>query len=119
MLTLSNRSVSYDGSRILRGIDLTVPKNSLVCLMGRNGVGKTTPLKAIIGLVPVDEGQVSLEGRVLDGMKADGRSRAGQQQQFAIARALLTDPKILMLDEPAEGPMANLNDAVVKQRLRV
>ncbi len=178
MLTLSDISVSYDGSRILRGVNLTVPKNSLVCLMGRNGVGKTTTLKAIMGLVPVDEGQVSLEGRVLDGMKADGRSRAGlgyvpqgrdifphltvwenlkisrvvhgvkdagqtdrvlelfpilkeflqrkggvlsggQQQQLAIARALLTDPKILILDEPTEGIQPNIIDLIGETLVKI
>jgi urea transport system ATP-binding protein len=178
MLSLSNISVSYEGSRILRGVSLTVPKNSLVCLMGRNGVGKTTTLKAIMGLVPPDEGQVSLEGRVLDGLKADGRSRAGlgyvpqgrdifphltvwenmkismvvhgvkdtsqidrvlelfpilkeflqrkggvlsggQQQQLAIARALLTDPKILILDEPTEGIQPNIIDLIGETLVKI
>jgi urea transport system ATP-binding protein len=171
MLTLSNINVSYDGSRILRGVNLTVPDKSLVCLMGRNGVGKTTTLKSIVGLVKTDSGSVKLDsddltklapdararcgigyvpqgrdifphltvwenlkiGLVVHGKKADGAvERAlelfpilkeflprkggvlsgGQQQQLAIARALLTDPKILILDEPTEGIQPNIIDLI-------
>jgi urea transport system ATP-binding protein len=171
MLNLSNINVSYDGSRILRGVNLTVPEHSLVCLMGRNGVGKTTTLKAIVGLVKAEIGSVKLgtddltklkpderarlgigyvpQGRdifphltvwenlkiglVVHGKKADGAvERAlelfpilkeflprkggvlsgGQQQQLAIARALLTDPKILILDEPTEGIQPNIIDLI-------
>jgi urea transport system ATP-binding protein len=171
MLTLSNINVSYDGSLILRGVNLTVPEKSLVCLMGRNGVGKTTTLKTIVGLVKPDGGSVKLadvelaalppdararlgigfvpQGRdifphltvwenlkvslVVHGTKANGQvdrvlelfpvlkemlSRkggvlsGGQQQQLAIARALLTDPKILILDEPTEGIQPNIIDLI-------
>jgi urea transport system ATP-binding protein len=171
MLTLSNINVSYDGSRILRGVNLTVPEKSLVCLMGRNGVGKTTTLKSIVGLVKTDSGSVKLgsddltrlkpderarlgigyvpQGRdifphltvwenlkiglVVHGKKADGAVErvlelfpilkeflprkggvlsGGQQQQLAIARALLTDPKILILDEPTEGIQPNIIDLI-------
>ena len=62
MLEVSQLAVSYDGSRILRGVNLTVPDRSLVCLMGRNGVGKTTTLKSIIGLVRADTGTINLDG---------------------------------------------------------
>lgn len=178
MLTLSNISVSYDGSRILRGVNLTVPKNSLVCLMGRNGVGKTTTLKSIMGVVSPDAGEVTLEGQSLSGLKPDARSRAGlgyvpqgrdifphltvwenlkislvvhgakangqvdrvlelfpilkeflqrkggvlsggQQQQLAIARALLTDPKILILDEPTEGIQPNIIDLIGETLVKI
>src|SRR5882724_2119845 len=77
MLTLSNISVTYEGSRILRGVNLTVPERSLVCLMGRNGVGKTTTLKSIVGLARVDGGEVTLAGQSLTGMKPDERARRG------------------------------------------
>ncbi len=178
MLTLSNISVSYDGSRILRGVNLTVPPNSLVCLMGRNGVGKTTTLKSIMGVVAPDAGDVTLEGRSIGGLKPDARSRAGlgyvpqgrdifphltvwenlkislvvhgakangqvervlelfpilkeflqrkggvlsggQQQQLAIARALLTDPKILILDEPTEGIQPNIIDLIGETLVKI
>src|SRR5690349_4388815 len=77
MLTLANISASYDGSRILRGVSLTVPDRSLVCLMGRNGVGKTTVLKSIVGLVRPDAGSIALAGRDLAGLKPDERARLG------------------------------------------
>ena len=171
MLTLRQLAVSYDGSRILRGVDLEVPARSLVCLMGRNGVGKTTTLKSIVGLVRADGGSVTLDGKSLDGTKPDERARrgigyvpqgrdifpnltvwenlklslvvhgakangqvdrvlqlfpvlkdmlqrkggvlsGGQQQQLAIARALLTDPKVLLLDEPTEGIQPNIIDQI-------
>jgi urea transport system ATP-binding protein len=171
MLALSNIAVSYDGSRILRGVNLTVPERSLVCLMGRNGVGKTTTLKSIVGLVKTDTGTVKLAGNDLTTFKPDQRARAGlgyvpqgrdifpnltvwenlkislvvhgkkangqvervlelfpvlqemlqrkggvlsggQQQQLAIARALLTDPKVLILDEPTEGIQPNIIDQI-------
>jgi urea transport system ATP-binding protein len=171
MLTLSNINVSYDGSRILRGVNLTVPEKTLVCLMGRNGVGKTTTLKSIVGLVKPESGSVKLAGAELTGRAPDARARegigyvpqgrdifphltvwenlrlslvvhgtkangqvdrvlelfpilkeflprkggvlsGGQQQQLAIARALLTDPKILILDEPTEGIQPNIIDLI-------
>jgi urea transport system ATP-binding protein len=171
MLTLRQLAVSYDGSRILRGVDLEVPARSLVCLMGRNGVGKTTTLKSIVGLVRADSGSVTLDGKPLEGTKPDERARrgigyvpqgrdifpnltvwenlklslvvhgakangqvdrvlqlfpvlkdmlqrkggvlsGGQQQQLAIARALLTDPKVLLLDEPTEGIQPNIIDQI-------
>src|SRR5258707_1304015 len=77
MLSLSNISVSSDGSRILRGVNLTVPQNSLVCLMGRNGVGKTTTLKSIVGLVKPDAGSVKLGSAELVGLQPDERARLG------------------------------------------
>src|SRR4249919_2786333 len=77
MLKLSNISVSYDGSRILRGVNLNVPERSLVCLMGRNGVGKTTTLKSIVGLVKPDAGSVQLGAAELVGLKPDQRARLG------------------------------------------
>ncbi len=171
MLTLSNLHVSYDGSRILRDVSLTVEPGKVVCLMGRNGVGKTTTLKSITGLVKPDSGSVKLNGQELVGLKPDARARSGlgyvpqgrdifpqltvwenlrigaiaqgrklngevdrvfglfpvlkemtqrkggvlsggQQQQLAIGRALLTNPKVLLLDEPTEGIQPNIIDQI-------
>src|SRR5664279_282405 len=77
MLNLSNIDVRYDGSRILRGVNLVVPEKSLVCLMGRNGVGKTTTLKSIVGLVRPEAGSVKLAGVDISAMKPDQRARQG------------------------------------------
>jgi urea transport system ATP-binding protein len=171
MLTLFNIQVSYDGSRILRGVSLTVAPGQVVCLMGRNGVGKTTTLKSITGLVKLDAGSVKLAETELSSLKPDARARAGlgyvpqgrdifpnltvmenlrigavaqgkklngevdrvfalfpilkdmtqrkggvlsggQQQQLAIGRALLTNPKVLLLDEPTEGIQPNIIDQI-------
>src|SRR5258706_4404777 len=178
MLCLSNISVSYDGSRILRGVNLAVPASGLVCLMGRNGVGKTTTLKSIIGLVRLDAGSVIIDDEEISAFKPDQRARrglgyvpqgrdifpnltvwenlkislvvhgvkangqvervltlfpilkemlsrkggvlsGGQQQQLAIARALLTDPKVLILDEPTEGIQPNIIDLIGETLLRI
>ena len=77
MLSLSDINVSYDGSRILRGVTIEVPDRSLVCLMGRNGVGKTTTLKSIVGLVRADSGTVTLAGKNLTTFRPDERARSG------------------------------------------
>ncbi len=178
MLQLSNITASYQGSRILRGVNLTVPERSLVCLMGRNGVGKTTTLKSIVGLVKADTGSVKLDDKALTGLAPDARARlgigyvpqgrdifphltvwenlkvglvvhkvkgsspvdrvlelfpilkeflprkggvlsGGQQQQLAIARALLTNPKILILDEPTEGIQPNIIDLIGETLLKI
>lgn len=171
MLALSNILVNYDGSRILRDVSLTVAPGQVVCLMGRNGVGKTTTLKSIVGLVKPVSGSVKLNGQELVGLAPDGRARSGvgyvpqgrdifpgltvwenlrigaiaqgkrlngelervfelfpvlkemlqrkggvlsggQQQQLAIGRALLTGPKVLLLDEPTEGIQPNIIDQI-------
>jgi urea transport system ATP-binding protein len=171
MLALDRLAVSYDGSRILRGIHLSVEPGEVVCLMGRNGVGKTTTLKAIVGLVPLDAGSIRIADRELSSLRPEQRARqglgyvpqgrdifpnltvwenlhigaiaqgrklngeldrvlslfpvlgemlyrkggvlsGGQQQQLAIGRALLTDPQILLLDEPTEGIQPNIIDQI-------
>lgn len=171
MLELRDIGVSYDGSRILRGVNLRVEPGEVVCLMGRNGVGKTTTLKSIVGLVRADAGSVRLGEHSLNGLRPEARARmglgyvpqgrdifptltvrenlhlgaiaqgrklngevdrvlqlfpvlgqmlqrkggvlsGGQQQQLAIGRALLTGPKILLLDEPTEGIQPNVIDEI-------
>src|ERR1044071_5123518 len=77
MLSLTNLVVSYGGSRILRGVNLNVAPGQVACLMGRNGVGKTTTLKAITGLVRADTGCIKLDETELTSLKPDARARRG------------------------------------------
>lgn len=171
MLTVSNVELSIGGSRILRGVSLEVPAKSVMCLMGRNGVGKTSTLRAITGVLGTNAGKIVLDGEDISRLPSEARARkgigyvpqgrdifphltveenlkigaiaqgkklngnldrvftlfpiikdflprkggmlsGGQQQQLAIARALLTEPKLLILDEPTEGIQPNIIDQI-------
>jgi urea transport system ATP-binding protein len=76
-LEVEDLKVAYGRTRVLFGVSLEVPDGSLVCLMGRNGVGKTTLLNAIMGLLPVEEGTVRLDGEDLTGTPTHVRARRG------------------------------------------
>jgi|TARA_B110000483_G_C18001447_1_gene467448 urea transport system ATP-binding protein len=171
LLELRAIKAGYDQSAILRGVDLEIPPKSVVSLLGRNGVGKTTTLKTIMGLVSATAGEINLDGQPLGKMKPENRARTGlgyvpqgrdifssmtvwenlkvslsiygkesadrldevyqlfpvlkemlhrkggvlsggQQQQLAIGRALLTRPKVLILDEPTEGIQPSIIDQI-------
>ncbi len=163
MLQANEINQYYGGSHTLRNVSLTVRKGECTALLGRNGVGKTTLLKCLMGVLPVARGSVSLDGdditrltphrraargmayvpqgrdifarltveeNILMGMATFSGARArrikgeifelfpvlgtmlarrggdlsgGQQQQLAIARALVAEPSFIILDEPTEG----------------
>ncbi len=174
LLQLSGVETYIGGSRILRGVDLEIHPGEVVALMGRNGVGKTTTLRSITGVLPIRSGSITLAGQPIDKLPMDVRARAGigyvpqgrdifphltveenlqiglvvhgrkgaearagldrvfglfpvlkemlsrkggvlsggQQQQLAIGRALLTNPKLLILDEPTEGIQPSIIDQI-------
>jgi branched-chain amino acid transport system ATP-binding protein len=164
LLRLDRLEVAYGGIQAVKGIDLTVAKGELVCLIGANGAGKTTTLKGICGLLPVKAGTIHYDGRDItgrpafelvrnglamvpegrgvfgaltieenlamgayvrsdrDGVRSDiehvftlfprlkerrrqtaGTMSGGEQQMLAMGRAMLSRPKLLLLDEPSMG----------------
>ena len=77
LLQVEGLTASYDESFILRGVDMIVPRNSVVALLGRNGVGKTSLLRSIMGLIPKTEGRIEFDGKPIEGLRPDRRARLG------------------------------------------
>jgi branched-chain amino acid transport system ATP-binding protein len=161
----------YGGSRVLNGVSLQVARGEILALIGRNGVGKTTLMRTLIGLVPLAEGAIALDGveighekpyvraqkgigyvpqgrevfgalsvaeNLLVGARANpaaaarmrdavlgwfpvlraryrqkaGTMSGGEQQQLAIARVLISAPKVVLLDEPSEGIQPSIVDLI-------
>jgi urea transport system ATP-binding protein len=161
LLSIQKINQFYGGSHILRDVSLNVQMGKVTCVLGRNGVGKTTLLKSLMGVVPIKNGDIAFNGQSINKFTSYERVRAGigfvpqgreifarltveenirmglaylpgstkidseiyelfpvlkqmlhrrggdlsggQQQQLAIARALVAKPKLLVLDEPTEG----------------
>ena len=162
MLTVDAIDLHYGAAQALRRVSVTAEIGKVTCVMGRNGVGKTTLMRAIVGQQPISGGKIGFRGEDISTLRTEDRARAGigfvpqgrevfplltvkenletgfaplprkerfipnelfdlfpvlksmlgrrggdlsggQQQQLAIARALVTRPKLLVLDEPTEG----------------
>jgi urea transport system ATP-binding protein len=171
MFNVTSLASGYGQSEVIHDINLKVEQQEIVAVMGRNGMGKTTLFKTLMGILPMRHGSITVDGRELAGMEShqrvasgvayvpqgrmifpsmtvleniqtglpkaaggkvpeelyalfpvlfDMRSRrggnlsGGQQQQLAIARALATNPKVLLLDEPTEGIQPSIIKDIAK-----
>lgn len=77
MISIEQVNQKYGGTQILWDLDLYIPEGKVTCIMGRNGVGKTTLLKCIMGLLPVNDGDIKLEGEAIQSKSAESRAPLG------------------------------------------
>ena len=116
MLGVERLDAAYGGSQVLWGVDLEVPKGSVVCLMGRNGVGKTTLLRSIMGLVPAKASSIRLGERELTGLPAHEVPQAGvayvPQGRRLFAEMSVAENIEIGLNARKKGP--DVRDAVLK-----
>ncbi len=171
MFKVSNLASGYGQSQVLHDLNFTVEKQEIIAIMGRNGMGKTTLFKTLMGILPTRAGSIQIAGTEISGMESHdrvangiayvpqgrmifpsmsvleniqtglpasangvvpdelyalfpvlyemkgrrgGNLSGGQQQQLAIARALATNPKVLLLDEPTEGIQPSIIKDIAK-----
>jgi branched-chain amino acid transport system ATP-binding protein len=171
VLEVTGLCAAYGRTPVLRGVDMTIGKGEIVSLIGRNGVGKTTTMRCLIGLLPATSGRIVFQGQPITGLPADERARlgigyipqgrqvfprmtveeniavsllaspgkdrrltelvyqyfpilkqrrrqsagtlsGGEQQQLAIGRAMVGNPRLMLLDEPSEGIQPSIVDMI-------
>ncbi|AZS77194.1 MULTISPECIES: urea ABC transporter ATP-binding subunit UrtE [Achromobacter] len=177
MFNIAGLVSGYGQSKVIHGVDLAVASGEIVAVMGRNGMGKTTLFKTMMGMLPTMQGSILLDGKPLERLESHQRVRSGvayvpqgrmifptltveenirtgmrgralrdtipediyalfpvlhdmrgrrggdlsggQQQQLAIARALVTNPRVLLLDEPTEGIQPSIIKDIARSLLEI